>query len=156
VGIAFARWTATRSRARNFTESRGGATAGRVLPLRLAASRRRALLPLAPLTGNAGRAYRITHPRDAAHACLWRISHLKKKYSNTTLGSAVPAAHCSQIRTLFPLLMLAAKSGLFVRCSSLRAAKSGLFVRCSLQPNQGPLSDGCSLQPKQGSLSAKR
>ena len=46
--------------------------------------------------------------------------------SNITLSS-VPAAHCSQIRTLCPLLI---------------AAKSGLFVRCSLQPNQDSLSCG--------------
>jgi hypothetical protein len=44
----------------------------------------------------------------------------QKKNSNITLGS-VPAAHCSQNRTLCPLLI---------------AAKSGLFVHCSMQPNQ--------------------
>ena len=41
--------------------------------------------------------------------------------------NSLSTAHCSQIRTLCPLLI---------------AAKSGLFVLCSLQPNQDSLSCG--------------
>jgi hypothetical protein len=99
----------------------GFKTADRVLLLRLAApwrcasraaSRRRALLPLAPLTGNAGRTYRITPPRDVAYACLWRISHLiknknKPRHNSCTrqlvLGTHGPAAAHGTGGSLFKL-----------------------------------------------------